>query len=535
MEMEYSKMSVPRMGFLAPALADRDSCLAPTRTWLTARFREAKEAFRKWVTPRRFLLFSFLFPFAVRTVPEILAGPWPLGFDTVWVYAPFVKEVEMQGAGRAMAGVLRNQTAPLMYLLLAAVASMTQAAPFVVTKAMAPLLYGLLGFSLYYFARIGLGWNQQKSLWLVVLSVLYFVPLRFSWDLYKNTLGLAFFFIALAHARSPSGGRDRWILAVFLGLSILSEELMAVVVAGTLGLMFIWERVRARRWDWTALVLSAVGVLSTITYLHLILPVAPVASPLAPPPAQSGILYNYVGSNVDVFVYPTLIDVYTSVLTLTAFLFVPILPLIAKGRFRDLRVTAFFVVLGIGSFSILVSPFAALPAWHRWLFMAVFPGMVFATGGLLHLRRRARVTALVILVFLGVAYIGPPDGLSFPYYSTSGTWSYVPPSLMRNTVLLQDCPDVVRAAAWIDRSLTPSSVVLADIWFVGWAELYVNSKEVYLFVDPSQVNGGNFTSYQHVYVLDWALGQGGFQARLLPAGAFEIYVSGRIAVYEIAR
>jgi hypothetical protein len=265
------------------------------------------------------------------------------------------------------------------------------------------------------------------------------------------------------------------------------------------------------------------------------MPVAPVASPLAPTPAQSGILYNYVGSNVDVYTYPTLVDVYASVLILTAFLFVPILPLLAKGRSRDVRVTALFVVLGIGSFSILVSPFAALPAWHRWLFMLVFPGLVFATVGFLRLGRRARVAALVLFVVLGIAFVGPPDGLSFPYYSTPGTWSYVPPSLLRNTVLLQDSPDVVRAAAWIDDSRTPSSVVLADIWFVGWAKLYINSKEVYGFVDPSQVTNGNFTSYQHLYVLDWARGQGGFQARLLPAGAFEIYVSGRIAVYEIAR
>jgi hypothetical protein len=400
---------------------------------------------------------------------------------------------------------------------------------------MAPLLYGLLGFSLYYFARIGLGWNQQKSLWLVVLSVLYFVPLRFSWDMYKNTLGLAFFFIALAHARSPSRGKERWILAGFLGLSILSEELMAVLVAGALALLFLWGWVRDRRWDWTTFILSALGLLSTITYVHLIVPVVPVASPLAPPPGQSGILWNYVGSNVDVYVYPTLAYVYASVLILTAFLFVPIMPLIWKGRFPDVRLIALSVVLGIGSFSILVSPYAALPAWHRWLFMLVFPGMVFATVGFLRLGRRARAAALVIFVFLGIAYIGPPNGFSFPYYSTAGTWSYVPPSLMRNTVLLQDCPDVVRAAAWINDHRTPSSVVLADIWFVGWAKLYVNSTDVYGFVDPAQVTNGNFTSYQHVYVLDWLRGQGGFQARLLPPGAFEVSSSGRIAVYEIAR
>jgi hypothetical protein len=488
---------------------------------------------KRWVTPRRFLLLSFLFPFAVRTIPEILAGPWPLGFDTVWVYAPFVKEVETQGAAPAMAGVLGQHTAPIMYALLAAVAWITQAAPFAITKTMAPLLYGLLGLSLYSFARNGLGWDQRRSLWVVVLSALYFVPLRFSWDMYKNILGLVFFFLGLSYAGKSPGIREKGLLVAFFLLSLLSEELMAVLVAGTCGLLFIWERIRDDRWDWTIFVLSGIGLAMTLFYIHLLLPPILPWSPLAPAPSQSGILYNYVGSNVDVYAYPTLADVYVSVLTLTGFLFAPILLLTVHGVLKERRLVMTSGVLAIGAFSLLVSPYAALPSWNRWLFMLAFPALILATNGLLRLGRKARIGVLVILVFLAASYISVPSGASLPYYSTDYTLRYVPPSLMRNTVGLEDCSDVVRVVTWLNDQGLRNAALVADIWFVGWAKLYVKSMDVYGFVDPSQVTGVS-ASYQHVYVLDWALGQGGFQARLLPVGAFEIYVSGRIAVYEIA-
>gem|GEM_PF-5680019 len=468
-------------------------------------------------------------------IPELLAGPWPLGFDTVWVYAPFVKDVEAHGVAPLLTKTVGEQNAPLMYVLLTLAASFTRAAPFAITKAFAPILYAFLGFSLYYFARLGLHWDQKKSLLLVLVSTLYFVPLRFSWDMYKNTLGLSLFFLGLSHANPSSDNRRMGLLAGFLVLSLLSSELMAALVAGTFGLLFLWARLQQRRWDWLASALSAAGLIVTMFYLHMIVPLALPVSPLAAPPATSGFLYNYVGSNVDVYMYPSIADVYASVLLLAGFLFAPILPLAALGFSRERRLMAVSIVLAIGSFSILVSPFAALPAWHRWLYMLVFPGLIFATIGFLRLSRRARIVAIAALLFLGVAYIGAPGGTSLPYYGTSYTLRYVPPSLMRNTVLLPDCPDVVRAATWIDDQQVPEAVLVANIWFVGWAKLYVDTMTVYGFADPAQVDNGNLTMYDKVYVLDWAVGQGGFQQRLLPDGAVEVFDSGRIAVYEIIR
>jgi hypothetical protein len=80
-----------------------------------------------------------------------------LGFDTVWIYAPFVKEVQTKGLEEAFSGVY--PAAPLVCALLGIGAAVTGATPFVITQAPAPLLNGFLGLSLYYFGRRGLQWD----------------------------------------------------------------------------------------------------------------------------------------------------------------------------------------------------------------------------------------------------------------------------------------------------------------------------------------------------------------------------------------
>ncbi len=199
------------------------------------------------IKARRFILFSSAFPLSIRTIPEILAGPWPLGFDTVLAYAPFVKDVETQGFGAALASIY--PAAPLVYALLGIAAVSTGAPPFAITKAAAPLLYGFLGLSLYYFARRGLHWDERKSVFLVILTTLYFVPLRFSWDMYKNLFGYAFFLMALAHFRRSREPRETVLLLALAGLSILSSELTAVLLGAVASAFFLFEHVRERSWN----------------------------------------------------------------------------------------------------------------------------------------------------------------------------------------------------------------------------------------------------------------------------------------------
>ena len=486
------------------------------------------------IKSRRFVLLSIAFPLGLRTIPELLAGPWPLGFDTVWVYAPFVKDVETEGLGSAFASFFSvNHPAPLVYVLLGLGAVATGAPPFAITKAAAPLLYGFLGLSLYYFGRRGLHWDQRKSLFLVLVTTLYFVPLRFSWDMYKNLLGYAFFLMALAHFRDSRHKRETTFLLAFAGLSILSSEATAALLGAIAGAIFVLELARDRRWNLPAIaVLSAAG-LSTLFYLGAVFPADIAPSPLAAPPSKSLFLYNYVGAAEDVYVYPTLIDVYATVLLLGGMVLGPLIPFALAGFVRERRMVAWTSILAIGAFSILAWPFAAIPVWHRWLFMLAFPALVFATHGVLKMDRRIRVALLAVLLVLAASFVALPPSNAFAFYTNPLTIAYVQTSMLQNTVPLSDSPDIVAALEWLNGMGFNGSVLIAHSAFVGWAKLYSKIPEIFEYSVAAQVDDRDFSAYEHVFSVYWAVGRGWFRLSLLPSGMEAILTSGRIAVYEL--
>ncbi len=227
------------------------------------------------IARRRLAVFAIVFPITVRAIPELLAGVYPLGFDTVWVYAPFVKAVQADGFVSAMNEVASVRPAPLMFIILGIVGLGSSAEPFLVTKAAAPLLHGFLVFSIYYFARRRLQWDDKRILLLVLLVSLYFVPLRFSWDMYKNTLGYAFLILALAHLRRDPTSRDWLFFSLFAGLSLLASESMAVLLGAIAGLVFLQALVRHRKWNLQLLVVGIVALLATFIYLGLLSPPLP--------------------------------------------------------------------------------------------------------------------------------------------------------------------------------------------------------------------------------------------------------------------
>jgi hypothetical protein len=100
---------------------------------------------------------------------------------------------------------------------------------------------------------------------------------------------------------------------------------------------------------------------------------------------------------------------------------------------------------------------------------------------------------------------------------------------------LQDSPDVVGVIEWLDAQRISGAILVADIWFVGWAKVYLKSMPVYQFLDRTQVDGAALSGFDHVFTLYWAVGVGGYQTGHLPSKSSQIFVIGRIALYEIGK
>ena len=478
------------------------------------------------------LLFALLFPISVRALPEILAGRWPLGTDTVWIYAPFLKSVNTQGLEKSLEDVFSLHGAPLFLVLLGSVEALVGADPFLLIKAAAPLLHGFLVFSMFYFAKRGLDWDRRRCFLVVVLATLYFVPLRFSWDMYKNGFGLALLIMAFTHLKSSPTWRDRGAFVAFAAMSILSSELTTLLIGAVAGVLFLFDRFRRDRWSVEIAVTSIVALFAAFVYAGVLFPVAPPATPLAALPRGSMFPYDYVGATDGMYSYASLADVYAGVLVLSTIVLAPLVPFAWLGLHNERRLWAWSGILEVFAFSILVMPYAAIPVWHRWLFMLVFPLIFFNVQGLARYRRRIALLFVAGIIVLAASFLALPPGSPLPYFANPETLPYVPSSMMQNTVPLQNCQEIVDAVRWLNGMPFNQSVLLAPISFFGWAELYSTIPRIYGFVSPRQVDGGNFSGYQHVLLLYWAPQQGWYDPQLMPSGMAAIHVSGQIAIYQ---
>jgi len=61
---------------------------------------------RRTVRSYRFALAAFLIPLFIRTIPEILVGPYPIGWDTIAFYVPQHHGVHQRKQGFSLRRVI---------------------------------------------------------------------------------------------------------------------------------------------------------------------------------------------------------------------------------------------------------------------------------------------------------------------------------------------------------------------------------------------------------------------------------------------
>ena len=139
--------------------------------------------FNVLLTASRALSACFAVGLFVRLIPELLAFPLPIGFDTVYYAFAMKSGVVWPNWSTFFTStwLLSAFTVPLY--------SLSRVDPFLLLNIVAPLLYGLNVAGIYWFARKALGWNLRMGVLAGVFFAVQLASLRISWDLLENTLG----------------------------------------------------------------------------------------------------------------------------------------------------------------------------------------------------------------------------------------------------------------------------------------------------------------------------------------------------------
>jgi hypothetical protein len=476
-----------------------------------------------------FPFLAFVTPLVMRAIPEILMGPFVTGFDTLGYYVPNTLVWLRSGVG------FWNfmSVAPFFYVLLMGVTSV--GVPIVASlKVFAPLLLGLLGVAVYFYANKTLSWSPKKSLLAVLFATLYFVALRVSWDMLRSELGLIFLFVTLIFLEKGWGSRRNGVLlSLAMLLVVFAHQLVAVI-------MFFIVLVTAARLCLDREIVDALRlVVSSVPAMFLFLVII-YANYLVSP--TFSVLSGFLGQESEGFMslfgftsYPTMV---ANTLGFLVFCYLPLLPLLLLGvkKFKcNLQMKAWVFWVFIALLLVLLSPntsFAVFP--YRWILLLTYPLAFYAAEAFVSLKLNAyKVCACLILATFSLGFMVLPNNLAFPYYTLFPL--YAPTSMLQNTVPLSDCQDTVNALQWVRNNMRSDSRLLVHDAFYGWASLTLDGDQLipYGYSDPETVAQElveNGSEYQ-LYLIWWVNGSGWHGQPTVSSAFGEVYESGRLAVY----
>ncbi|MCW4005037.1 MAG: hypothetical protein NWF04_00350 [Candidatus Bathyarchaeota archaeon] len=505
------------------------------------------------LTDSQALLACLSMGFFIRLVPELLAFPHPIGFDTIY-YANIMKN----------SLIISNWTGFftstwLLNAFIVPLNSLSHTDPFLILKIVAPLLYGLNVAGIYWFARKNLNWSIYLGIFTGVFFALQLASLRISWDLLRNTLGLGVLLFAFSYANDVKSTRGVALFAALSLLSVFAHEYSAVTLLFVVSSLAIWQFIKGRT-DLSKRLILAISPAMIIFSIGIYLRMFPLFSnsvsniigagdSVGAHPSNLFFLVNYLNVKTSVDFYGSYSALALNVVLLFTLLYLPYLYLAMKGLFKNYFLTLWFVLLCVGSFSCLVIPFSALQYWHRWMFMLVYPLTFYAVYGLskllsvTHLERRKprfswdsnrKAASAVILTFvLGSAYLVTP--ISMVYANTSvpsasGTYLYFSTN---PTVPYQDVDSVVQAMNWLNDNMDENSCVLLQRAYLEWGKLYLdNCPPIIVFqnnVDQA-VNKAIDYNYSQIFFVWWNAPIGWYGVSV-PSSFVTLQDFGRISVY----
>jgi hypothetical protein len=469
-----------------------------------------------------YLFLAFIMPLSVRVLPEILMREYLVGFDTISYYVP----VTWKWINNGISFWEFFGYAPLLYLMLSGL-TLAGGSLIVLLKVLPPILHGFLGVTIFWYATRSLGWSSLKGLFVSLLSTLYFVGLRISWDMLRTELGLIFLFVFLIFLNTYLSD-SKW--RIFVGLLsssvlvVLSHQLVSIIMFTVVFGVFL-EKVSKHDYSflWHLLAVLPAALLFGLTvYADYVLP---------------AISENFVSGKLEWLSLLGFSSISDGIVNAGGFLFFCYLPLfpfifagIRKFKHKELKFWFIWCLVGIA----LPFLFSSAPLSYRWVLLLAFPFAFFSVEGFERLNSGLLKKGLVgFAVLLSFSFIFLPAEMAFPYFSL---YPYnVPSSMLQNSAPLSDCEDVVKALNWVKANVNSDGILLVHDAFYGWALLCINDVKIirYGYASPETAAlAFSEQGYKQLYVIWWVSGEGWHGQSSLPSSFREVFHSGGIAVYE---
>ncbi len=431
------------------------------------------------IPPSRYKLFAseklavilvFAVCVALRAIPEILAYPYPIGYDVVNYYIPFVANFDENWSTAI-------HQFPLYLLILHFVQVTTFLPAQSVVAAVAAAMFGIFATSLYLVGRSLLKLNIIQSIFLALFVIFQMAVLRTAWDLHRDVFALAAMMFALLLAGRKYTGLKGIALVLLLGFLIVAADRM---IGALFCISLVAFTIINKRRD-----MAAISICVTTLFCLLLL-----ASYAASDSVTTSM--GDLSARTPAFYNPQNLLVLFAVVN--GLLLTP--ALIGFFGMKSIVLKIPLLISLAGSFSWLAFPEISLLVADRWIIISGIFLSIFAGYGILHVfknlnRRLSAVAAGSILAsfaIIGLAYATMPYDRPFFLYglARNNIEDFVPVSMQFNSLDIRDNGKLLSAIDWINQNTEHDAVILGEKHWRGFMELYLEEDREYQYFNSQQ-------------------------------------------------
>jgi hypothetical protein len=416
-------------------------------------------------------LIVFSVAIVLRLVPEILAFPYPVGYDVINYYLPVIKNFEQYWP------TISNQF-PFYVSLLYGISEVFRAEPQLVISSSIVLVFGLFSIAIFSIGRNLLRLDNLQSIFLSIFVIFQLGVLRTSWDLHKDMFALSLtFFSLLFISKIPKLSKNLIAVTATLNIvTVLADRMIGLLLSVTLIGSFILTRDRG---------LAMIAVIVIVIYA------------LSLQANHDNIEYNLkmVGPNnsTNEIYNPT--NLIILFLVMNAILIPSGIVGFIKSKLIIFKIPLLISVIGSFTWIIFPNTSAFLP--DRWIvifsiFLSLFSGYGFISlienRRILISTRKLNNYLIVLLpfIFLGSAFAVSPNNSYFNIYGVFHQFigPYGPLTMQYNSISVPESRSLLSVIDWInnDTNTPEGSVIMGSKHLRGWMELELKER-TFLFAD----------------------------------------------------
>lgn len=456
-------------------------------------------------------LIVFFSAVVLKTVTELVAYPYPIGYDVINYYIPMLSNFEDEWDSLL-------QEYPFYIYILHLMQSLSGLSAQTTIASFSIFVYGLFSISIFSVGK-AITKNNDVSATLLSLFVIVQIPvLRTAWDLHRDIFSLAMMFFAISilirihnHHFIRYPFRSLIPCLFFTILSVISDRMAGVWLVLVFGIYSVLYRDRFVTLCFIiSLALFSIFLFVTGDGVSIMNTVLNEIKNLTDDGRNLGeaILANPAYNQANLLVYFISMNILLIPLAVVGFL---------QLKERLLRLS--LLVSLLGSVSWLVFPHASGLVADRWILLFGIALSVFAGYGFIitiqtisklvrnHLKF-VSLSAVIFIIFaqLGIAYaVLPYDRqISLIGLFEKNVEKFAPKSMQFSSIRVEQSPMILDLISWINVNTPVDSKIIGSNDWRGWFSSGLEGNRSFVSYEGSKslISNATGTYFDQLYLVD---------------------------------